>query len=68
MAVCCGNSRKHLSEGSLMIFYLIFNCLSHTFNSTVPQVVKRDRLGLYHMLCECGECGCYSQFQCIILT
>jgi len=24
----------------------------------VPQRVKRDRLGLYLTLCECGECGC----------
>jgi hypothetical protein len=32
--------------------------------TTVPQEVKRDRLLLYHTLCECGECGSNYECQC----
>jgi hypothetical protein len=50
--VCCGNYRKHTNEDFVAICDVIF------------QRVKRDRLGLYHTLYECGECGCNSECQC----
>ena len=32
--------------------------------TTVNQEIKGDRLGLFHTLCECGECGCNYEWQC----
>ena len=32
--------------------------------STVSQEVKRDRMGLYNTLYECGEGGCNYECQC----
>ena len=59
MAVCCGNCKEQISADFLAIRCLMLKCWHLNLITTVPRGVKRDRLGLYRRLRECGECGCY---------
>jgi hypothetical protein len=63
MAVCCGNCRKHISADFAAIRSLVLSAGPQNLLTPVPQRVKRDKLLLYHTLCECGECGCNYECQ-----